>query len=625
MYLLCLNINIQTGVLTPYQPYKDSSGGGSISVQGKQSPMKQAMGQLQSQAQQQLELEQAAVVATQAQGQKQEQEQQQQMASPSGSEDISMGEADSECLGDGDQLDQGASGPLTTAGAGLGPSGGVAAGALGSSDLPESKSGRSSFDKRRGRGSGNPGKPGTKLQLKDLQSQFGVGLKEAAARLGICPTTLKRACRRHGIQRWPRRALQKVNQALDEMERRQREDFNVLVVGPSAAAAAGAGAMLGVPGAGTGGSGNIPLIPPSGGGVVAPHMGDMGGDTRWTTLASFIPAFQRMPSPNGGFMLAGGGNGGMSGKLSAGGGGGGSLNMAGSWPPATAGFPAPWLGPGALPTAAGAAGGGRQTQQQQQQQVKREVGVEPAASDSSLPSGMVAMGGGGRPLNQEQHRPGNRPAFATTASTISDVAFAGQQGGAAAPTAAQMNAYAQHMQRIQQQQQQQMAGMMQQEQQRWAAAAAAAGGTNPNPHTNPTNNNIVPSFLRPGAGGPAPNLGRTSAPPRSSLYSLDSKPGDPVLKFPPGFDLPTGTASEGGFGGLSQLSIPSMGMGMSFPGGALSIGGGCAGIFPQATGGGAAGGGGSAMSPGGGRDDGKGVGDDVGLLDPSILEFLLSE
>ena len=46
-----------------------------------------------------------------------------------------------------------------------------------------------------GKGSGNPGKPGKRLQLTDLQSQFGVGLKEAANRLGICPTTLKvRTC-----------------------------------------------------------------------------------------------------------------------------------------------------------------------------------------------------------------------------------------------------------------------------------------------------------------------------------------------------------------------------------------------------------------------------------------------
>ena len=69
--------------------------------------------------------------------------------------------------------------------------------------------GRAQPNRRRGKGSGNPGKPGVRLRLEDLQSHFGVGLKEAAARLGICPTTLKRACRRHGIQRWPRRQLQK--------------------------------------------------------------------------------------------------------------------------------------------------------------------------------------------------------------------------------------------------------------------------------------------------------------------------------------------------------------------------------------------------------------------------------
>ena len=44
---------------------------------------------------------------------------------------------------------------------------------------------------RKMKGTGNPGKPGKKLRLEDLQSQFGVGLKEAANRLGICPTTLK--------------------------------------------------------------------------------------------------------------------------------------------------------------------------------------------------------------------------------------------------------------------------------------------------------------------------------------------------------------------------------------------------------------------------------------------------
>lgn len=57
---------------------------------------------------------------------------------------------------------------------------------------------------RRGKGSGNPGKPGKRLRLADLQGQFGVGLKEAATRLGICPTTLKacvnvQLCPEHGV------------------------------------------------------------------------------------------------------------------------------------------------------------------------------------------------------------------------------------------------------------------------------------------------------------------------------------------------------------------------------------------------------------------------------------------
>ncbi|KAK9807511.1 hypothetical protein WJX72_001214 [[Myrmecia] bisecta] len=86
-------------------------------------------------------------------------------------------------------------------------------------DMMDDLDGEGTFEgrQRRGKGSGNPGKPGKRLRLEDLQSQFGVGLKEAAQRLGICPTTLKRACRRHGIQRWPRRQLIKLSKAIDQI------------------------------------------------------------------------------------------------------------------------------------------------------------------------------------------------------------------------------------------------------------------------------------------------------------------------------------------------------------------------------------------------------------------------
>ena len=47
---------------------------------------------------------------------------------------------------------------------------------------------------------------GRRLTLDRLKTQFGKGLKEAAEALGMCPTTLKRACRRLGVKRWPRNA-----------------------------------------------------------------------------------------------------------------------------------------------------------------------------------------------------------------------------------------------------------------------------------------------------------------------------------------------------------------------------------------------------------------------------------
>ena len=62
---------------------------------------------------------------------------------------------------------------------------------------------------------------GRKLTLDVLKLQFGKGLKEAAECLGMCPTTLKRACRRLGVKRWPR-TPEAATQVLTEAQEAQR-------------------------------------------------------------------------------------------------------------------------------------------------------------------------------------------------------------------------------------------------------------------------------------------------------------------------------------------------------------------------------------------------------------------
>lgn len=69
---------------------------------------------------------------------------------------------------------------------------------------------------------------GKNLSFSDLKAHFGYGLKEAAARLGICPTTLKRACRRNGITRWPCRQITKLNKAMTEIGAAGKDPKRVL-------------------------------------------------------------------------------------------------------------------------------------------------------------------------------------------------------------------------------------------------------------------------------------------------------------------------------------------------------------------------------------------------------------
>ncbi|CAD7701118.1 unnamed protein product [Ostreobium quekettii] len=69
---------------------------------------------------------------------------------------------------------------------------------------------------------------GRHLTFEDLKRHMNVGLKEAAAQLGICPTTLKRACRRNGITRWPCRQLAKLNKTMSDLGHRGPPPDNVL-------------------------------------------------------------------------------------------------------------------------------------------------------------------------------------------------------------------------------------------------------------------------------------------------------------------------------------------------------------------------------------------------------------
>ncbi|XP_031498772.1 uncharacterized protein LOC116263252 [Nymphaea colorata] len=58
-----------------------------------------------------------------------------------------------------------------------------------------------------------------RLQISDLVNYFHLPITVAAKHLAICPTVLKKVCRRNGMRRWPHRKIKSIDRNLLNLER----------------------------------------------------------------------------------------------------------------------------------------------------------------------------------------------------------------------------------------------------------------------------------------------------------------------------------------------------------------------------------------------------------------------
>ncbi|PSR93612.1 hypothetical protein CEY00_Acc28226 [Actinidia chinensis var. chinensis] len=61
-----------------------------------------------------------------------------------------------------------------------------------------------------------------KLRLKDLIGYFHLPINTAAKKMNVCPTVIKKVCRKHGLQRWPHRKIKSIERKISTV----RENLN---------------------------------------------------------------------------------------------------------------------------------------------------------------------------------------------------------------------------------------------------------------------------------------------------------------------------------------------------------------------------------------------------------------